>query len=104
MKIDQAVILCGGLGSRLGDLTRDTPKPLLPVVDTPFLQLLIQEIARYGIERFVLLAAFRSEQIQSFADNVADRIGRNIEVTISIEPDRAGVHQIGKHIERCVED
>jgi D,D-heptose 1,7-bisphosphate phosphatase len=90
MKIDQAVILCGGLGSRLGDLTRDTPKPLLPVGDTPFLQLLIQEITRYGVDRFVLLAAFRSEQIQFFADTVAERIGRDIEVTVSIEPDRAG--------------
>lgn len=90
MNIQQAVILCGGLGSRLGDLTRETPKPLLPIQGRPFLEILIQEITRYGVERFVLLAAFRSEQIETFAREVSKAIGRDIEVSVSIEPDRAG--------------
>lgn len=34
---DQVVVLCGGLGSRLGELTRETPKPLLSVGGEPFL-------------------------------------------------------------------
>ncbi len=40
--IEQAVILCGGLGSRLGELTHSTPKPLLPVADRPFLEWLLR--------------------------------------------------------------
>lgn len=90
MTIQQAVILCGGLGSRLGELTRETPKPLLPIQDRPFLEILIQEITRYGVERFVLLAAFQSEQIEAFAKNVPRAIGRDIDVSVSVEPDRAG--------------
>lgn len=90
MRIRQAVVLCGGLGSRLGALTRDIPKPLLPVGDRPFLEILIQEIARYGVDRFTLLAAYRSERVEAFAKALPERLGRPIEVTISIEPEQAG--------------
>lgn len=90
VKIKQAAILCGGLGSRLGALTAETPKPLLPIDGTPFLQLLVQEITRYGIERFLLLASYRSEQIERFAREVPRALGRDIQINVSIEPDRAG--------------
>ena len=90
MAPEQAVILCGGLGSRLGELTRQTPKPLLPIQGRPFLEILIQEISRYGVTRFLLLAAFRSELIETFAREVGARLGRDITVEVSIEPDRAG--------------
>ena len=86
----QAVILCGGLGSRLGELTREMPKPLLPIDGVPFLQILIQEIARFGVTEFLLLASYRSEQIQNFAENVGAQIGRQINVTVAIEPEGAG--------------
>lgn len=88
--IDQAVILCGGLGSRLGDLTHKTPKPLLPIQGRPFLEILIQEISRYGVTRFLLLAAYCSEQIEAFALEVGSRIGRDITVEVSVEPEQAG--------------
>lgn len=88
--VEQAVILCGGLGSRLGALTRDTPKPLLPVQGRPFLEILIQEVSRYGVTRFLLLAAFQSEQIETFAQEVGARLGRDIVVEVSVEPERAG--------------
>ena len=88
--IRQAVILCGGLGSRLGSLTKDTPKPLLPIDGAPFLQLQIRDISRYGVTRFLLLAAFRSEQIEAFAADLPGLLGRDIKVDVAIEPDRAG--------------
>lgn len=90
MRIEQGVILCGGLGSRLGSLTAETPKPLLPVDGTPFLQILMREITRYGVRRFLLLAAYRSEQIESFARSVVEALGGDVEVQVVIEPDRAG--------------
>lgn len=88
--IRQAVILCGGLGSRLGHLTKDTPKPLLPIDGQPFLQLQIRDISRYGVTRFLLLAAFRSQQIEAFAADLPGLLGRDITVDVAIEPDRAG--------------
>ncbi|MFA5123087.1 HAD-IIIA family hydrolase [Zavarzinia sp.] len=88
--VAQAVILCGGLGSRLGALTAETPKPLLPVGGRPFLEILIEEIARQGISRFLLLAAFASDQVRAFAAALPATLGLDISVEIAVEPDRAG--------------
>jgi D,D-heptose 1,7-bisphosphate phosphatase len=63
----QAVVLVGGLGTRLGALTRTTPKPLLPVGDRPFLAWLIANVERFGFDRILLLAGRHSEQILEFA-------------------------------------
>jgi len=102
--IRQAVILCGGLGSRLGGLTKETPKPLLPVDGAPFLQLLIREISRFGVTRFLLLAAFRSEQIEAFATALPGVLGRDIEVEVAVEPDRAGTAGALFHARDRLED
>ncbi|WP_430913183.1 HAD-IIIA family hydrolase [Methylobacterium sp. sgz302541] len=104
MRIRQAVILCGGLGSRLGDLTRETPKPLLPVGDRPFLELLIQEVTRYGVDAILLLAAYRSERVEAFAETLPARLGRPVGVTISIEPERAGTAGALYHARDKVDD
>lgn len=85
---DQVVILCGGLGSRLGELTRLVPKPLLPVGGEPFLACLLHEAKRFGFARILLLAAFRSEEIGRFADAYAERLG--LDIAVSVEPERAG--------------
>lgn len=90
MQIRQAVILCGGLGSRLGALTEETPKPLLAVGGRPFLEILVQELTRYGVEEVLLLAAYRSERIEAFAAALPERLGRPLRVSVSIEPERAG--------------
>ena len=60
----QAVILVGGLGTRLGERTKTTPKPMLPVGGRPFLDTLIDEIARYDVfEEILLLAGHKAESI-----------------------------------------
>jgi len=58
--IRQAVILCGGPGTRLGALTAQTPKPLLPVDGTPFLDVLLFELGRHGVTRVLLLITFQT--------------------------------------------
>ena len=65
----QAVILVGGLGTRLGERTKTTPKPMLPVGGRPFLDTLIDEIARYdAFEEILLLAGHKAESIQARYD------------------------------------
>ena len=60
----QAVILVGGLGTRLGARTKTTPKPMLPVGGRPFLDTLIGEIARYdAFDEILLLAGHKAESI-----------------------------------------
>jgi D,D-heptose 1,7-bisphosphate phosphatase len=81
----QAVILCGGLGTRLGDLTATTPKPMLKVAGRPFIEHILQEVARYGIGRILLLAGRFGEQIQS-AYHGKTLFGAQIEVLIEPTP------------------
>ena len=87
--VRQAVILCGGIGSRLGELTKSTPKPLLPVAGRPFLAFLLDRLRQEGLDRFLLLAAFESVQIQSFAQTYMDE-HPEIAVEVAIEPGRVG--------------
>ncbi|TBW32965.1 HAD-IIIA family hydrolase [Siculibacillus lacustris] len=86
----QCVILCGGLGTRLGALTAVTPKPLLAVAGEPFLETLIFELGRQGIHDVLLLAGFQAEKIVAFAEAspAARRFGMTVEV--SVEPAPAG--------------
>jgi len=100
----QAVILCGGLGTRLGDRTRNTPKPLLEVDGTPFLQILMQEVGRSGIRRFLLLAAHFSDQIREFADGVPHALGVDIDVQVSVEPALAGTGGALFHAREFLDD
>lgn len=68
MLVEQAVILAGGLGTRLGSLTHATPKPLLPVAGQPFLSLLVRELRRYQLEVLVI-AGFEGRQIADAFEN-----------------------------------
>ena len=62
--IRQVVILVGGKGSRLGEITRETPKPLLRIDDDRmFLDYLIESVARRGYENILLLAGYLGGQV-----------------------------------------
>lgn len=62
--IDQALILAGGLGTRLGDLAKDRPKPVLDVGGRPFLEYLIWNLARHGVRRIVLATGHRRDVVR----------------------------------------
>ena len=63
----QAVLLVGGRGSRLGSLSKRSPKPLLQVGDRPFLDYVIDNLERFGVDEIVLLAGYRSDLVEEFA-------------------------------------
>ena len=56
MPVTQAVILCGGKGTRLGERSRDLPKPMVPVGGVPVLDHIMRCLAQGGVRRFVLSA------------------------------------------------
>lgn len=88
LMVDQCAILLGGLGTRLGSLTRDTPKPLLPVGGRPFIELLVREAWRNGFRKVVLLAGYKSERVFDFIDTMRADLppGHTIDVVVESEP------------------
>src|SRR5688500_7576427 len=88
--IEQCVILLGGLGTRLGELAREVPKPLLPVGGRPFVDVLVGEALRRGLRDILLLAGHRSEVVQSYATQLSSRLPEGCRVSVSIEPEPLG--------------
>lgn len=69
---EQAVILCGGLGTRLRPLTDNLPKPMAPVNGRPYLEYLVQQAREQGFHRVLLLTGYKGEMIRShFGDGAA---------------------------------
>ena len=83
-------MLVGGLGTRLGALTANAPKPLLPCGDRPFLGWLLREFIRFGVEEFVLLTGHLSEQVEARVEELSALLPRAVRIIISREPARAG--------------
>jgi D,D-heptose 1,7-bisphosphate phosphatase len=88
--IQQAVILCGGRGTRLGALTERTPKPLLPIDESPFLDVLLFELGRHGLKRVVLLAGFEASQLAGYAQSTILKSQLGLDIEVMIEPEPAG--------------
>jgi D,D-heptose 1,7-bisphosphate phosphatase len=88
--VRQCAVLVGGLGTRLGALTADTPKPLLPCGDRPFLGWLLREFVRFGVDEFVLLTGHRSEQVAGRLQELSAKLPRAARIVVSREPVRAG--------------
>ena len=66
------VILCGGLGTRLGPLAEGLPKPMVNVAGKPFLEHLVRQLAGQGFPEILLLVGYRGEIIEShFGDGSA---------------------------------
>jgi D-glycero-alpha-D-manno-heptose 1-phosphate guanylyltransferase len=59
-----AVLLVGGIGTRLQSVISSTPKPLAPVGDAPFLQLLVRQLRSQGIRRLVMCTGHLADQVE----------------------------------------
>jgi dTDP-glucose pyrophosphorylase len=67
--IRQALILAGGKGTRLGAITQNIPKPMLPIAgERPFLDYLIETIERHGYHDIILLGGYLGEVLKAAYD------------------------------------
>jgi mannose-1-phosphate guanylyltransferase len=83
----QAVIIAGGKGTRLRPLTYGCPKPMLPLVDRPFLQWMVERCRDAGITDILLNVHYQSQQVIDFFGN-GDKFGvkiRYIEETTALD-------------------
>ena len=59
-----AVVLVGGLGTRLRPLTDTVPKAMLPIANRPFLERQIDHLAAHGIDRVILACGYQPDAIR----------------------------------------
>lgn len=65
----EAIILAGGFGTRLRSVVSDVPKPMAPIADRPFLELLLDHLTPYGFNHIVLSTGYMHEKIEAHFGN-----------------------------------
>lgn len=81
------IVMAGGLGTRLKDLTRDTPKPMLKVGSRPLLETIVHNYANHGFRKFYFAVNYKAEQIE---DYFGDGSTLDIEIRYLKEKKRMG--------------
>ena len=87
MSITQALILAGGEGTRLRPLTHNIPKPLVPVLNRPFLEYTLAHLRRHGVTEVVLALGHLADQIRA---HFGDGTGFGVRIAYSLEPSPLG--------------
>ena len=80
MKIEEAIILAGGKGTRLRSVVFDMPKPLAPINNIPFLSYLIQFLKKQGVKHIILSVGYKWEMIKEIYGNSFEGININYAV------------------------
>lgn len=85
--VREALVLCGGLATRLGDVAADVPKCLQPVAGRPFIDHVLWQLRRHGVRRVVLCTGRLHEAV---AAHVSDGSAFGLEALYSREPEPLG--------------
>ncbi|MCE5240510.1 NDP-sugar synthase [bacterium] len=97
--IEQAVLLVGGLGTRLRPLTYQLPKALMPVANLPLIAYEIVPLAQAGVKQIILAMGYRAELLQS---HLGDGSAWGVELVYVEEPELLGtagaLGNVRKHI------
>jgi NDP-sugar pyrophosphorylase family protein len=72
--VTKAVVLAAGKGTRMGTLTEELPKPMLPVGGKPLLEHILDRLARAGVREFGLITGYRHEVIEKHFERYPMRL------------------------------
>lgn len=81
----QAVILAGGLGTRLRPFTITVPKPLLPLSDRPIVEVVLEQLKAYNFEHVCFSLGYMAPLFQTFFGN-GESLGMKIDYVVEKEP------------------
>lgn len=62
----EAIILAGGLGSRLKDIVKDVPKPMADINGTPFLKYIVKQLFQNNIDHIIFSVGYKQEYIKDY--------------------------------------
>src|SRR5215467_8663813 len=96
----KAVILVGGLGTRLRPLTCNTPKPMIPLVNQPFIEHMLETLRDQGIGEVILAVQYLAGH---FRDLLGDGSRLGVKVHIVEEPEPRGTAGAVKNVEHMLD-
>ena len=96
----EAIVLAGGLGTRLQSVISDVPKPMAPIDDKPFLEKILKYLQKNGVTKVILSVGYKWETIKAyFGEKFED-----IELVYSVEDEPLGTGgAIKKALNLCQE-
>src|SRR4028119_2177175 len=97
----KAVVMAGGEGTRLRPLTSNRPKPLVPVLNKPIAQHIIEHLRRAGVTEIVVTLYYLAEEIQNYFGDGSDL---GVRLIYSIEDTPLGTAGSVKKAEQYLKD
>lgn len=82
----EAIILAGGMGTRLKSVIQDIPKPMAPIGERPFLSFLLDELQAQGTDRVILSTGYKHEVVEAYYGNAY----KSMELVYSVEDSPLG--------------
>ena len=68
----EAILLCGGLGTRLRSVVSDRPKPMADIAGKPFLHYLVKMLSESGVRHLIFALGYMGEQIEAYFQSGED--------------------------------
>ena len=96
----KAVILVGGLGTRLRPLTCNTPKPMIPLLNQPFIEHVLENLREQGIDEVILAVQYLAER---FREALGDGSRLGLKVHVMEEPEPRGTAGAVKNNEHMLD-
>ncbi|MBN1956500.1 MAG: nucleotidyltransferase family protein [Anaerolineae bacterium] len=97
----KALILAGGLGTRLRPLVSDRPKPMAEVAGKPFLEYQVAQLRRQGFAQIVLCIGYLAEQVR---DYFGDGRRWGVRIDYAVETERLGTAGAIRNAHRWIDD
>jgi mannose-1-phosphate guanylyltransferase len=97
----QAVILVGGEGTRLRPLTSTVPKPVVPLVDRPFIAYMLEWLTRHGVDDVIMSCGFLATAVRNV---LGDGSAYGIRLRFVEEPDPRGTAGALKYAESLLDE
>src|ERR1043165_8817753 len=89
MKIDKAVVLAAGRGTRMREMTADLPKPMLEVRGKPVLQYIVEGLRDAGVRKFLIIVGYLAEIVRDFFGD-GSQFKIDIQYTTQVTQDGTG--------------
>jgi D-glycero-alpha-D-manno-heptose 1-phosphate guanylyltransferase len=82
----EAIVLAGGLGTRLRSVIAEVPKPMAPVAGRPFLDYILFYLRDQGVKRVVLAVGYKWEIIRDYYKDANSTFGLDLHYSVEAEP------------------